>query len=154
MEEIKHLRRSASSRTPSLRLQLARVYWRPVPSAHRLVPSRPGLTKELVISQSCAVLSGTALCPDGLLEAVLCGCMCMSFLHPLRPVTCPADPTVGEGRAAGRLWSRKTGSVCVCDHPIPNCFSARLDGRVIWVSSRCQGVAAALRMSVRRVGTV
>ena len=123
-EKIKHLRRSASPRTPRLRLQLARVYWRPVPSAHRL-PSRPGLTKELVISQSCAVLSGTALCPEGLLEAVLCGyafryCTLSGRLRAQRV-------PVGEGRAAvadsGRARA-KTGSVSmcivfpVCDHPI------------------------------------
>jgi hypothetical protein len=101
-EKIKHLRRSASPRTPRLRLQLARVHWRPVPSAHRL-PSRPGLKKELVISHSCDVLSGTALCPEGLLEAVLCGyafryCTLSGRLRAQRV-------PVGEGRAAGRLWS-------------------------------------------------
>jgi hypothetical protein len=138
MEGIKHLRRSASSRTPRFCLKLARVHWRPVPSAHRLT-SRPGHTKDLVISQSCAVLSAV----QHFARTMACWKPCCAGVHvvlapsPAGYVPSGSQWVRGEqladsGRARPGLY------VYVITPYLINCFSARLDGRDIWVSrSRC-----------------
>ena len=80
------------------------------PSAERSSADKPAWTHQgsRHLSKLCRAERSTALCPDhGLLEAVLCGCACRSctLSGRLRAQWVP----VGEGRAAGRLWSRKTG---------------------------------------------